>query len=254
MIQGLLSLQDVYDMNIVIPGSEILEGCSHQSMGGEVYIKEPSHLCNYWIGIVVCVVFCSKTPGGLSCSLIVNGNQKYLEGCTIQIFKSLSNHLWLIYVSPKIFNNEWIKSMRECDMNGFCQIGIRINPSCSSSSNLKVKKCGIRMVYKKDIEDHNRITAQCNNNITPYEGMDVPHHNFDNSTVVVETNKAKRSRDEAGPSGQGSSNDVPHPKRIERLTEFMAQGNSDGEESSEFKECREELSDWQESSESDLEG
>uniref|UniRef100_A0A2N9GNB1 TIR domain-containing protein n=1 Tax=Fagus sylvatica TaxID=28930 RepID=A0A2N9GNB1_FAGSY len=123
-----------------------------------------------------------------------------------------------------------------------------------SSSNLKVKKCGIRMVYKKDIEDHNRITAQCNNNITPYEGMDVPHHNFDNSTVVVETNKAKRSRDEAGPSGQGSSNDVPHPKRIERLTEFMAQGNSDGEESSEFKECREELSDWQESSESDLEG
>ena len=31
-------------------------------------------------------------------------------------------------------------------------------------------------------------------------------------------------------------------------------GNSDGEESSEFKECDEELSDWQESSESDREG
>uniref|UniRef100_A0A2N9GFH7 TIR domain-containing protein n=1 Tax=Fagus sylvatica TaxID=28930 RepID=A0A2N9GFH7_FAGSY len=56
-------------------------------------------------------------------------------------------------------------------------------------------------------------------------------------------NKVKRRRDEydgAGPSGEGSSNDIPHPKRIERPTEF---GNSDSEESSEYKDCDEELSD-----------
>ena len=44
------------------------------------------------------------------------------------------------------------------------------------------------------------------------------------------------------------ANNKRHPKRIERLTEFMAHSNSDYEESSEYKECREELS------ESDLEG
>ena len=42
--------------------------------------------------------------------------------------------------------------------------------------------------------------------------------------------------------------------RIERLTEYMAQCNSNSEESSEYKECPKELGDWQESSESDLEG
>ena len=34
----------------------------------------------------------------------------------------------------------------------------------------------------------------------------------------------------------------------------MAQGNSNCDESSEYEECAEELGDWQESSESDLEG
>jgi hypothetical protein len=92
------------------------------------------------------------------------------------------------------------------------------------------------MVYKKDIEDLNRTRAQCSNNsITPYEGLDVLHPNFNNSAVVVEVNKVKRSRDDydgAGPSGEGSSNDVPHPKRIQRLTESMTHGNSDCEDSS----------------------
>ena len=73
------------------------------------------------------------------------------------------------------------------------------------------------MVYKKDIEELNRTMAQSSNtNIIPYEDLDVLHHNFDNSAVVVE-GKAKRIRDDydgTWPSGEGSSNDVPHPKRI----------------------------------------
>ena len=92
-------------------------------------------------------------------------------------------------------------------------------------------------------------------NIIPYEDLGVFHRNFDNSTVVGEGNIAKRTRDDfdgAGPSGEGSSNDVPYPKRIERLPEFKTRGNSNCEESSEYKECGEEFSDWQESSESKL--
>ena len=38
------------------------------------------------------------------------------------------------------------------------------------------------------------------------------------------------------------ANNEPHPKRIERLPEIMAHSNSDCEESSEYKECRKELS------------
>ena len=39
----------------------------------------------------------------------------------------------------------------------------------------------------------------------------------------------------AGPSGEGSSNDIPNPKWIKRHTE--AHGNSDSEESSENEDC-----------------
>ena len=151
----------------------------------------------------------------------------------------LSDHLYLLYLYPSYYNENDIKLLWECDAKGFSQIGIKID---TRGTGLEVKKCGHCMVYKKDIEDLNWITAQCSsNNITPYDGIDVLHHNFNNSTVVAEANKIKRSRDEydgAGPSGEGSSNDVPHAKRIERLPEFMDLGNSD----------------WQESSESDREG
>ena len=75
----------------------------------------------------------------------------------------------------------------------------------------EVKRCGFNMVYKKDIEDVNRSMAQCSNSSTiPYKGLDFLHHKFGN---------AKRTCDDydgAGPNGEGSSNNVPHPKQIVR--------------------------------------
>ena len=57
---------------------------------------------------------------------------------------------------------------------------------------------------------------------------------------AAEGYEAKRTREDYG---AGSSNDQPHPKRIARLLEIMAHGNSDCEESSEYEECAEELGD-----------
>ena len=78
------------------------------------------------------------------------------------------------------------KLLWECDANGFCEIGIKF---VKGYPNL-VKKCGLRVVYKKDIEDLNPTIAQCSNNsIIPYKGLDIPHHYFNNSAVVVEGNQ-----------------------------------------------------------------
>ena len=151
-----------------------------------------------------------------------------------------------------LFRSDLIKLLWGCDENGFIKIGIHFR-----ARDFEMKKWGLRMVYKKDIEDHNQTMAQSsNNNIIPYKGLDVFRHNFVNLAVVAKGSKAKRSRDDYDgtiPSGEGSSDDIPHPKRIERVPELMALGNSDCEESSEYMECCEELSDFQESSESDRE-
>ena len=153
-------------------------------------------------------------------------------------FVALSDHIWLLYVLSQYYKIEEvdIELLEEWEANEFNQIGIKIE----TGLGLEVKEYGFRMVYKKDIEDLNQTMAQSSNTgIIPYEDLGVLHHNFDNSVVVAEGNKAKRTRDDydgVGPSGDGSSNDVPHPKRIERLTAFNNHGNSNCAESSEYKD------------------
>nr|POE82524.1 disease resistance-like protein csa1 [Quercus suber] len=141
----------------------------------------------------------------------------------------LLDHMWLFYLLPQYHvKEEDIKLLKDCEENEFSQIGIQIE---TCGFGMGVKKCGFRMVYKKDIEHLNRTVAQSNNtSIIPYVDLGVLHHN---SAVVAEGNKAKQTHDHydgAGPSGEASSNELPHPQGNERFIEFMAHGDSDCEE------------------------
>nr|XP_023918607.1 TMV resistance protein N-like [Quercus suber] len=139
-----------YDM--VIPGSVIPKWFIHQSIGAEVNIKEPSsHLFDDWMGTAVCVVFSSLLNFSPSCDFIANGK---VMSSTVGIPGEIglfSDHIWLFYMLPQYYNKD-IKLLNECEANELSQIGIKIKTNKSGS---EVKKCGFRMVYKKDIEEFN---------------------------------------------------------------------------------------------------
>ena len=229
-----------YLYDLLIPGNRIPRWFSHQTKGTEISLKVPSHLHDEWMGIAVCIVFCSTPPyetNPIDCCTIFSVLTDNGEKVCGAVFRPRHfykiEHIVLSYALPKLCGEEAIESLWQCNVNEFNHIGIQIT---THNTGLEVRSFGFRMVYKKDMEDLNRIMAQCtNNSITPYQGLDVLHHNFDNSVIVEEDNKVKRSRDDydgAGPSREGSSNDVPHPKRIERVPEFLAHGISDCDESS----------------------
>ena len=85
--------------------------------------------------------------------MIVNGiNFNFVPSKIV----ALSDNIFLYYLLPQLYSREEDKkSLWECDTNGFHKIGIKIDNTPSSL----VKKCGLCVVYKKDIEDLNNAMA-----------------------------------------------------------------------------------------------
>ena len=139
---------------MVIPGSVIPKWFIHQSFGAEVNIKEhSSHLCDEWMGIAICFIS-SHLNFTLSCQLIANG-----KVMSTKIYNDyhrslglLSDHIYLCYLLPQYYEEKDIKLLNECEANELSQISIKIE---TNDPSMEVKKCGFRMVYKKDIEDLN---------------------------------------------------------------------------------------------------
>ena len=180
---------------MVIPGSVIPKWFIHQSIGAEVNIKEPSsHLCDEWMGTAVCVVFSSDLNFSLSCRLIANGKVMFAmieDSICYNFVGLLSDHIYLCYLLPQYYKEEDIKLLNECEGNELSQMGIKI---ITDDSKVQVKKCGFRMIYKRDIEELNRTMAwSSSTSIIPYEDLGVLHHNSDNSMVVGEGNKIGRA-------------------------------------------------------------
>ena len=210
---------------LYIPGSEISKWFSHQSVGNIVN-AQVTH-SEEWMGMAVCSIlsFHDLHPNSLcclDCYIEVNKHEGARESTYfVNTFGQIDSlHLWMLYFPSRCFYENARAVLSQTDENELIQMGVRIpkprNPC------FEVKKCGFRMVYKQDIEDIEEMMGQnCNSSCIPhYEGVGFTHeYDLDNSTVVREDSKLKRSRDEyveARPSDEGCYNDVPHSKRIQR--------------------------------------
>ena len=215
--------QSPYDLghqNFIIPGSEIPEWFSHQSEGTSLNLQGPSD-CT---GIAVCVVFEIRPHLSLHQppSEFFEATHWITVQCVCEEFRSIkaftvglseqfgkidSCHLWVKYFPFKRKRGE---ELSQIDANRLSQIELQIFPD---GPGLVVTKWGARLVYEQDIEDlKEKMPGSSSCSITPYED------NLDDSATDT---KIKRSRDDfegdgAGPSGEGTSNEVdePQPKRM----------------------------------------
>ena len=167
------------------------------------------------MGIALCIVLVPHRAlyagdFGITCSFEVNGYQmKYTHLCWENCGKIESHQLGLQYLShyrlSNGFDSDWKEVWSQSDANRICQIGIEI-----SSSNLEVKKIGVRLVFEQEVGDPDQPwrdnSESRESDLDGYN--DQPRR--DNSEC-----RNKRRRDEedgAGPSGEAYPNNEPHPK------------------------------------------
>ncbi|XP_034199575.1 disease resistance protein RPV1-like [Prunus dulcis] len=212
----------VLRFDIVIPGSEIPDWFSNQTVGDSLMVERPPHLCNSkWMGFVLCAVFGAQEnpdllefddfgrhPCGILCYLEIAGSYQFSFPIPDAVLHHsvghvASDHLWLLYFSRKHHRYEnFLKD--SCS-----QVEVLFKPFCSVQKNtcLKLKKCGIHLVYGEDVEELNRKMNQSNSSISLYNAMDVPCCYFEKSSDA-EGAVVKRTRkhcDEEEPSAIGSS-------------------------------------------------
>ncbi|BBH08862.1 Putative disease resistance TIR-NBS-LRR class protein [Prunus dulcis] len=201
------------DFRIVIPGSEIPEWFSNQSVGDSVIETLPSDSNSKWVGFAFCALFGPVEEISAAEHNIISFESKW-TGVSYHIdvvIDVASDHLWLILLSRESFFKEptgipgtyWREKCYDRKIRFHFEVEA-FNPR--EKTWVKVKNCGVRILYEQDAEELNRTMKQYSNrNNSFYE--DVTDCDFDKSNKVQGA-ITKRTREqycnEAGPSGIGS--------------------------------------------------
>ncbi|XVF78197.1 hypothetical protein PTKIN_Ptkin14bG0110800 [Pterospermum kingtungense] len=233
--------------DIIIPGSEIPEWFSHQKEwgGSSIKIPLPPNIRNdrQWIGVALCCVFVSAFndyddpwgEGNLLCKAVIHGRNSRLvnrSGFSLarkyrrqQVMKD-NHHLWLRYWSrDKIFPFPLDNKCGETENssstgweNKKCnEIELLIEPHPSYTC-AKVKKCGVRIVYEKDLEEMEQIKQQ-HGNSTSGANFDEIHQHIADDRSIGNGSLVKRKRIIYDPKEEEEAG--PQPKRLERILNFI---------------------------------
>ncbi|XP_030965236.1 disease resistance protein RPS4B-like [Quercus lobata] len=127
-----------------IPGSEIMEWFSHQSMGNivkaqvspwkqNVIIQMPNHSCNKRMGMAACAIFSPLDLYPKNYSFFENSHIIcYIEDgvgelakFSINCVQISSHHLWLLYFRPEFFDENTRAILSQIDENESIQLEVR---------------------------------------------------------------------------------------------------------------------------------
>ncbi|KAE8725110.1 Detected protein of unknown function [Hibiscus syriacus] len=215
----------------VIPGGEMPKWFSHQTVDSSIKIPLPNNIQNdsQWIGVVYCCIFVNDDASRneeLTCEAVIHHrnsrkdgsdgfvcrsrNPRRVTGCG-WIFSEeynepiIKDHIYHCYFSreklypfsleDKCGESETENSSSDWSDKEFGELQLSVK-SDDCHPSVKVKKCGIRILYEKDLEDTNEDSAV--------------------SESIANCPLIKRKRNVYEETEAGSQ-----PKRMERFFNFM---------------------------------
>ncbi|TYH46910.1 hypothetical protein ES332_D11G372900v1 [Gossypium tomentosum] len=202
--------------DVIIPGSEIPEWFSQQRGGSTIRIPLPFNIQNdsQWIGVASCCIFVNDDASRdkfINCRAVIHCRNSGQAGRNGSVFRDTDlrrvdasswlfgkrfnqpiakDHLFLRYWSrDKLYPFSLEDKCGECEINNLWTIDC-LDQECDELELsftdpdvpcVKVKKCGVRMVNEKDLEDIKELfhTTQCSPNLE-----DVHQHSADNDGSI----------------------------------------------------------------------
>ncbi|KAK8589093.1 hypothetical protein V6N13_087968 [Hibiscus sabdariffa] len=192
---------------IIIPGNEIPEGFSHQRVDSSVKIPLPLNIQNdsQWMGVTLCCIFLNDDTSrdeSIGYKAVIHRRNSGQAACDESAFLDGYDR----GVDESGFLLDY--SNQDCDE---LELSSRFGPG---DNFVKVKKCGVRIVYEKDLKDVQLVKEQSSNpSFVEIEEMneDSP---ADGSIAKGPLGKRKHDIYEGMEAG-------PQPKRIEKFFHFL---------------------------------
>ncbi|XVF78230.1 hypothetical protein PTKIN_Ptkin14bG0113600 [Pterospermum kingtungense] len=220
--------------DIIMPGSEIPEWFSHQSNESSINLPLPPNIRNdgQWIGVAFCCLFGPASNGedyawrraNLECKSFIHGRNSrqvdsrvYLpagDGTLRYGPRVMKEHLWLRYWSRDMLYPLSLEDESGASTNledDECEEIFESIISCHGC--FKVKKCGIRIVYKKEFKEIEEIKEQTSN---------FDDHGLSGIGGALAKRKRNIYEEEgAGPSESDSAEETPQPKRLQKILNYI---------------------------------
>ncbi|XP_040960352.1 TMV resistance protein N-like [Gossypium hirsutum] len=214
----------------VLPGNEIPEWFSQQRGGSVIEIPLPLNIQNdsQWIGVAFCCILGDddgseiKVIGGPTYIHSRYSGQSSSNGSVFQVKNSrmvdssflnfcgrriTKDHLFLRYFSPLSLKDK-------CETKNL-SLEMSFQSSPKRYPSVKVKKCGVRIMYEKDLEETEEL--QCHTIQSSPNLEHIHHHSTENDGSAGSTSLVKRKRD----IDVETEEEGPHPKRIQNFLNFI---------------------------------
>ncbi|KAB2006444.1 hypothetical protein ES319_D11G345300v1 [Gossypium barbadense] len=249
LLKAFANSRKIFD--IIMPGSEIPEWFSQQTSDSSIKISLPINLQkdSQWIGVACCCIFvnndASRDEEYIGCGAYIYCRNSEQASCNGSIFRGrnprridwrswllgkrfnqpiIKDHIFLRYWSrDKLYPFSLEDKFGDCETNKLRATDC-LDKICDElevsfvdrfGRRAKVKKCGVRIVYEKDLEELKEL--QCHSAQSSPNFEHIHQHSAHDDGSVGSTSHIKRKRnvyEEAEEEGG-------QPKRMQKVFNFI---------------------------------